>query len=360
MITRKHALIGISGTNQDTLTRVLDIVWNMEGISQIQTTSEIQTVWGFNKTPVINAKDFMKICADYNGNILIFNVETKITSLETKKVVEAFTKFCYDNLIEPGEFKVPNTANNSSEGCFLCEIAKHPEMTTFEHNMECKFVDMVVYETDNFVVIPGLGPLDPGYLMIMPKEHYLSSAQVPEEQMQEYHEVEEDVYWMLKKTYGEDTFFYEHGTAPGGAVGLKSIVHAHVHCMIANPIDDYYKNMYRMRPVKAVKDLGQVNYFAYKDGPNGEIWACDDLRVYIQRQVHRQIRAEAKGLPPGDFNWRTTAFANRTKQTIWQMFMFLRDSYYLPERIKNRTQQFVDAARERFEEEETLTINQVV
>lgn len=348
MITRNRSLICIYGNNPDLVEKTLKVVWNLEGVSPVKSSTEIRTVFGFNKTPVIDAKDMQNTCANYSGNVLVFNVDTNITSTDTKRIVESFTKFCYEHTIEPGEFKVPNTANNSSEGCFLCEIAKHPGISTLEHNVNCKFVDMVLYETEHFVVIPGLGPLDPGYWMIMPKEHYLSMAQVPEKYMGEYHEIEEDVEWMLKELYNESTYFFEHGTSPGGAVGLKSIVHAHVHCMIANPLSDYYKNMYRMKPFNSLKDLDLVNYFSYKPGANGQIWACDDLRVYIQRQVHRQIRAEAKQLAPGDFNWRTTEFAELTRTTIWQLYNFLSDSYYLPERIYKRTILFVEAAKIRF------------
>lgn len=352
MITRKKALIAIGGKNKKNIESVFKTISNMEAIVSITSASQIREAWEFNKTPIVREENLLKMCDEYDGNVIVFNCDNKVTSLDTKKVVESFTRFCYANLIEPGEFKVPNTANNSAEGCFLCEIAKHPKITTYDHNIRAKFVDMVVYETENFVVIPGLGPIDSGYLMIMPKEHYLSLAQVPKAQMNEYHEVEEDIYWILKNLYGAKTFFYEHGTAPGGAVGLKSIVHAHVHCMIENPLNDDYKKMYRMHLVESVKDLEQVNYFAYKDGPNGEIWACDDLRVYIQRQVHRQIRAEAKGLPPGDFNWRTTAFSERTKDTIWQLYNFLNNSYNLLKRIKERTFQFISAAGGKFSDYE--------
>lgn len=346
MITRKKAIIIISGNRRN---EILPILRNHEALVQIHESSEIGSVWSKNKTPIVAAEDFLKVCNGFEGNIFVFDTEEQmITRVVQKEITEKITKFCYEVQIEPGEFKVKNTANNSSEGCIFCDIINHPGMTAYAHNMKCKFVDMIIYESPNFVVVPGLGPLAPGYLMIMTKHHYLSLAQVPETLMGEYLEVEKDVEDILYQMYNKPIAFYEHGTGPNGAVGLKSIVHMHVHVMLDNVLKDEYKNMLSMQKIDDIKVVKDFSYFWYKGGSDGEQWVVSDPEVYIQRQVHRQIFAEDHNLAKDQFNWRKTAFSDLTKTNVWQLYKFLEKTENL--RWKERTANFIEAAKIRFEE----------
>ena len=347
MITRKKAIIVISGKLQDL---VLPILRNHEALVQIHCNSEIKKVWSKNKTPIVKEQDLLKVCDRYEGNIFVFdtdaqNISENVSQIE---VTEEITKFCYNFQIEPGEFKVKNTANNSAFGCIFCDIIKHPGMSTYTHNLNCKLVDSIIYESQNFVVIPGLGPLAPGYLMIMAKEHYLSLAQIPKELLPEYHEIEKDIEDILFKMYHKKVGFYEHGTGPNGAVGLKSLVHMHVHVMLDNELKDEYKNMLSMHKISNLDSVKDISYFWYKWGTDGDEWVTDDPEVYIQRQVHRQIYAEEHNFAKNQFNWRKTSFDELTKTNVWQLYEFLKKTDN--PRIKARTNDFVKAAKARFEE----------
>lgn len=343
MITRLKAMIVVSGNRSE---EIIPILANHEALVKISSISEIESTWKKNKTPIIPMKDFENY-SSYAGPVLFFNTNT-LDSMEQPAITEAITNFCYKNRIEPGEFKVPNTANNSSSNCFLCSIAQHPGLTTADYNRTAKFVDMVIYETEHFVVVPGLGPLAPAYLMIMTKPHYLSLAQIPSEWTSEYHEIEKDIAFILNTMYKKEVAFYEHGTGPNGAVGLKSIVHMHIHCMLDAFLDNEYKDMLSMHTVKSIEHLKPISYFTYKWGPDGEIWVTDDPEVYLQRQVHRQIYAERNNFVGDQFNWRKTSSDERTEKNVREIFRFL-STAPLPQNIRNRTKSFVEASFDRFQ-----------
>ena len=345
MITRKKAVIIISGVKAN---EIMPILRNHEALVEISDGDEILNIWKRNKTPIVSETNFLKVCRNYEGAVIVFDTEEQnIVTVEQEEITEKITKFCYRYKIEPGEFKVKNKANNSAAGCLFCDITRHPGMSTFEHNVKCDFVDMIVYESQNFVVVPGLGPLAPGYLMIMTKDHYLSLAQIPENLMEEYLEVEKDIESILKEMYKEDVGFYEHGTGPNGAVGLKSIVHMHVHVMLGNELKPEYRNMLNMKQIESVTVAKNESYFSYKWTSNGKMWIVWDPEVYIQRQFHRQVYAEEHGLAKDQFNWRKTAFSDLTKTNVWQLYQYLKNNN-TNARIKARTNDFVKAGDIKF------------
>ena len=345
MITKRKAIIIISGSLQR---EVLPILRNHEALVQINESSQIKSVWSKNKTPIVADKEFLKVCNGYEGNIYNFDTDQQeITNIVQEEITDKITKFCYGVQIEPGEFKVKNTANNSADGCIFCDIIRHPGNTTYTHNLSCKFVDMIIYESQNFVVIPGLGPLAPGYLMIMTKDHYLSFAQVPQYLREEYKEVEKDIEELLLKMYNKKVAFYEHGTGPNGAVGLKSLVHMHIHVMIDNELKGKYREMLSMHEISDITLAKDISYFSYKLGTDGKEWICDDPEVYIQRQFHRQVFAEENNFAKDQFNWRKTPFEDLTKRNVWQLYKFLEKNNN--NRLKARTNEFVKAAKVRFE-----------
>ena len=160
MITKVKALIIVHGSRR---AEVMPILGNHEALVCISDSSEIQKVWDLNKTPIINSDDVLKVCHSYRGALYVFNTEEQGITGKTSQpdITEKITAFCYWLQIEPGEWKVPNVANNSSSGCLFCEniINKAEETGTFVYNLGCKFVDMIIYESKNFIVVPGLGPL---------------------------------------------------------------------------------------------------------------------------------------------------------------------------------------------------------
>ena len=147
----------------------------------------------------------------------------------------------------------------------------------------------------------------------------MSVAQFPKEILPEYRQVCEDVEYILKKAFGEKKIvsFFEHGSGPSGmSAHKKSIVHAHTHVVVGYPIQKKYLEMVQMKPIEDISVAAHTHYFSYQEGSNGQLVACYDSEVYVQRQFPRQVIAEQIGLAPGQYNWRNVAFSENIKASL--------------------------------------------
>jgi len=67
-----------------------------------------------------------------------------------------------------------------------------------------------------------------GWLLIVPREHFISSGAAPESLMRELRSITEGVYRMVEATYGSACIFEHGAVAEHRAVGC-GVDHAHVH-----------------------------------------------------------------------------------------------------------------------------------
>ncbi len=90
--------------------------------------------------------------------------------------------------------------------------------------------DKPLFESDNFEVVPSLGSLVEGWMLLIPKEHRLCMGAIPPSQVDEYVNLKNKVAEDIKTKYGMVCAF-EHG--PGRAnhqVGC-GVDHAHLHLL---------------------------------------------------------------------------------------------------------------------------------
>jgi 2-aminoethylphosphonate aminotransferase len=94
--------------------------------------------------------------------------------------------------------------------CIFCNLAKIKED--------------VLYETVNFMVKVGFGIAVPGHVMIIPKKHFDSFAEMSEELWQEYDELSQKLIRLITEKFSEP-FFVEYTR------DAQSVHHAHTHFM---------------------------------------------------------------------------------------------------------------------------------
>ncbi|MBD0372288.1 MAG: HIT family protein [Pyrinomonadaceae bacterium] len=88
----------------------------------------------------------------------------------------------------------------------------------------------VLWKTPNWVVIPTIGPLTPGHLMLVPRTHHYSILSCPEDTLDECQKLLGACAEMLRMIYGLDVLVFEHGaTAQQHKVCGACIDHAHLH-----------------------------------------------------------------------------------------------------------------------------------
>src|SRR5262245_16650287 len=72
--------------------------------------------------------------------------------------------------------------------------------------------DQILFESQNFVAVPTRGSIIPGWLLIIPRAHFLCVGALNAEMMREFITFRDRVASALHKIFGPVAFF-EHGPA---------------------------------------------------------------------------------------------------------------------------------------------------
>lgn len=85
-------------------------------------------------------------------------------------------------------------------------------------------------ESENFWVLPSLGALVEGWLLVVPKDHYLCMGAMPDILLEEMSLIASEVGDLIKTRYGQVCKF-EHGPAQGQLNVGCGVDHAHMHIL---------------------------------------------------------------------------------------------------------------------------------
>ncbi|CBE67510.1 protein of unknown function [Candidatus Methylomirabilis oxygeniifera] len=85
-----------------------------------------------------------------------------------------------------------------------------------------------LFESPNFVALPSLGALIEGWILLVPKRHFISFGAVPGSMLAEMNEFKGFLCSVLGQRYGTATAF-EHGPIAAGRTVGCGVDHAHLH-----------------------------------------------------------------------------------------------------------------------------------
>ncbi len=108
------------------------------------------------------------------------------------------------------------------DDCPFCSVTRDEAFRKLIQNT-------VLFETQNYVVVPALGSFVPGYVIVATKDHYINFAELPTEMFLEFFQIHKAVRKVVRAKYGP-TLSFEHGSWDidrGGAC----INHAHLHVL---------------------------------------------------------------------------------------------------------------------------------
>jgi ATP adenylyltransferase len=109
--------------------------------------------------------------------------------------------------------------------CCLCSPHVSKDSPEFWNNP--------LFETANFTVVPSLGSLVPGWLMVVPKAHVICAGALALDLAKEMEQLTRDVITNLERSFGEVCIF-EHGPSASRKSTGCSVDHAHLHIV---PVD---------------------------------------------------------------------------------------------------------------------------
>jgi ATP adenylyltransferase len=95
--------------------------------------------------------------------------------------------------------------------------------------------DKPLLESENFVALPSLGALVRGWLLLVPRQHYISMGALPGPLVTEMQEMKQLLCSVAQENYGQPCIF-EHGPSMANCAVGCGVDHAHLH-VVPVPFD---------------------------------------------------------------------------------------------------------------------------
>ena len=187
--------------------------------------------------------------------------------------------------------------------CVFCNVDKRQIENT------------IIDESKNFIVLPSIGALVDGYLIIVSKKHINSMSELKENERVEYEFLIEKYRKKFKKIYNKFPIIFEHGSPINNSVmKVSSIIHAHTHIVNHKFIDE--KKVIKKLNFKKVDNLNSLlrkqNYIMYINQKN----VCYiSYNFEPKSQMMRRIIAQELGYE-NKFDWKKEMFIENIYLTI--------------------------------------------
>lgn len=209
----------------------------------------------------------------------------------------------------------------------ICSFCAEVEGKT-DHNLLASLmpdvdpVEFVLHETERFVVIPGVGAVCDGYVLIVPKEHVLSMGHLDTDHDRELSDLLGRLSRYLGEQYGATVTAFEHGAESFRNRGGSCTDHAHMHVFPAGAAIDLIGPLSKDFPIRPstefvpalraqVKDRKRP-YLWVRSG-DGSMWMTDAphaLSQYIRRILVAQLGR------PGEWDWAVFTGTDHLRNTI--------------------------------------------
>lgn len=308
------------------------------------TPAIVKNVHWHNKNVVYDANNGfdLNIVSKYRPiviNCIVGESKFEEMQLGNQSILSDFPKLLDMLNVDTGDHECFDSkdSNTVKSNCFICKVvAGEPDKP--EH---------ILYESECFIVIPGLGAFFDGYVMIVPKRHIMSFAELNNNEFEEFLRVLNDMKFILESVYKKKTFIFECGSGRnGGGKHKTSIVHAHIHMAstdmpVLEEVQKSGLHPAKISPNDLIHDYGLYPYMLYIDQSNNW-YITSDPQTYFPRQHPRQVLADYMGLAKGEYNWRTHPYRERLDIIAEEIYGFLRQEFKnLPVWIQRATEKYL-------------------
>lgn len=169
--------------------------------------------------------------------------------------------------------------------------------------------DYVLYSSRNFIVVPTVGALVEGWLMIISKNHYVCMGALPYDLFSELEYLSQFIASKLEMYYGNIVLF-EHGPSiPNQSLGC-GVDHAHLHLVptnynLINGISTVFAEKLdwnRLNNISGTSDYFKKQMpYLYVEQPLANPYITS--HVNLGSQLFRRVIANQLGIP-NRYNWR--------------------------------------------------------
>lgn len=189
------------------------------------------------------------------------------------------------------------------EKCIFCNID-----TT-------KIYNTILDETENFIVVPTLGSLVDGYVLIVSKHHIFNMGELAIEKQEEYINLVNKYRELFNKIYGKYPIVFEHGTSKNDInLTSSSVIHAHTHIVNHSFVDE--NKIISDLNFKEISEVNEVlsdkNYIFYisKCGKKYITYNFESTSQLMRILIAKDLGYENK------YNWKNDTFLDNIEKTI--------------------------------------------
>jgi ATP adenylyltransferase len=176
--------------------------------------------------------------------------------------------------------------------------------------------DHVLLESPHFLVVPSKGAFLPGWVMLVPKVHVLSVAQLDGVQTLEFNELLAEVRALVARRFSAPTCF-EHGATYAGTSFGCGIDHAHTH-LVPLPKD---------MSLRAVAEAALGVRFSQSPAspqrpylrilePDSDTWLTLEPVSNPPRQFFRQALWRAAAQPSESYDYDLSPCEDKVRSTV--------------------------------------------
>lgn len=203
--------------------------------------------------------------------------------------------------------------NNS---CYFCQEIEDPVRNNLNRNR-------VVLETKNFIAMPTVGCFKIGYLLILPKAHYLCFGEFDSVLLDELNALIEKITQFVYTKYHQKCIVFEHGTRDLSQLTSTSVMHAHIHVIpfeadITSSLPDFCE----LKKISGFQDLKhEKNNYLFLREANGNNFIVKNQNY--PSQFFRRIACKAMGIDDY-WDWREYPFIENMGITLDYYYRELR------------------------------------
>jgi diadenosine tetraphosphate (Ap4A) HIT family hydrolase len=198
------------------------------------------------------------------------------------------------------------TRKNPVSQCELCDEFSGGARNAFAVRYGNRLGDRRLLAMRHFRIVPTLGQIVEGHLLVVPVEHYCALADIPGGWIEELELLCRYTRSVLAREYGNCVFF-EHGMR-GGSSGGCGIDHAHMHAVpvVADGVLDRLSHEFSGSVISSFAEIkesleGTLSYLLFED-------ASATRHVFPVKNLPSQYmrRLVAESIGKSDWDWRTS------------------------------------------------------
>lgn len=190
--------------------------------------------------------------------------------------------------------------------CVFCDMAEDGASVHWQFLLGEEQGTDVLRRGNEYSIALDTAPIVPGHMLVIPKGHYTSMAQVP---VSYWPELEDHKGWvkrLLNQKYSESVSFFEHGAGDIVRRAGACVDHAHLHVVpgdynIEPILRRSYPNLRLFGNQADAFDFFGKQPYIYLENSSGKIYGAEAPEC--SSQFLRRLFAAAAGKPQR-WNWR--------------------------------------------------------